>query len=115
MTEVTGKMDSLFNLELQLLAGHPLVAFVSSFIALGLGFSLDSGVWSARKTFQQLTAFNKVDREAAKNAFLKSIVPLQSHDTSSADKWTVVRMLHATGDEAFAIKSSAIAEKLRED
>ena len=115
MTEVTGETDSLFTLALQLLADRPLVDFANSFMALGLGLSLDRGSGSARKAFRQLTAFNREDREAAKGAFLKAIEPLHSSDTSLAGKWTVVRMLYATGDEAAAIKASAIAEKLRED
>jgi hypothetical protein len=115
MTEVTGETDSLFTLALQLLAGRPLAGFAGSFIALGLGFSLDNGVWSARKAFQQLTTFNRVDRELAMEAFLKAIEPLQSSDTSWAGQWTVVRMLYATGDEVAALEASTIAEKLRED
>lgn len=114
MTEVAGETDSLFTLALQLLAGRPLVGFASSFIALGLGFSLDQGTWSARKTFQQLTIFNRIDRELAKEAFLKAIEPLRSSDTSQAGRWTVVRMLYATGDEAAASEASSIAQELRE-
>ncbi|WP_147375890.1 hypothetical protein [Noviherbaspirillum cavernae] len=115
MTEVAGETDSLFTLALQLLAGRPLAGFASSFIALGLGFSLDSSTWSARKAFQQLTTFNRADREPAKEAFLKAIEPLRSSNTSQAGQWTVVRMLYATGDEAAASEASAIAQKLRED
>lgn len=115
MTEVAGETDSLFTLALQLLAGRPLAGFASSFVALGLGFALDRHGWTARKAFQQLTAFNRVDRELAKKAFLKAIEPLRSSDTSKAGHWTVVRMLYATGDEAAASEASTIAKKLRED
>lgn len=115
MTEVAGETDSLFTLALQLLAGRPLAGFASSFIALGLGFSLDRHTWSSRKAFQQLTTFNRVDCEATKDAFLKAIERLQPSDTSLAGQWTVVRMLYATGDKAAAIKASAIAARLRED
>jgi hypothetical protein len=115
MTEVSGETDSLFTLALKLLAGRPLAGLADSFIPLGLGFSLDSGVWSARKAFQQLTTFNKADRELAKEAFLKAIEPLRSYDTSRAGQWTVVRMLYATGDEVAASEASTIAQKLRKD
>jgi hypothetical protein len=115
MTEVSGEVDSLFTLALQLLAGRPLAGFASSFVALGLGFSLDRGVFSARKSFNQLTTFNRVDREATKGAFMKVIEPLQSPDTKPAGLWTIVRMLLATGDEAAADKASTIAEQLSKD
>lgn len=114
MTEVTGETDALFTLALQLLAGRPLAGFANSFIALGLGFFLDRGT-SARKAFRQLTTFNRVDREATKDAFLIAIESLHSSGTSLAGQWTVVRMLYAAGDEAAAIKASTIAEKLRAD
>lgn len=115
MREVAGDTGALYTLALQLLAGRPLAGFASSFIALGLGFSLDKGTWSARKAFQQLTTFNRADRDATKEAFLKAIEPLRSSDTSKAGLWTVVRMLYATGDEAAASEASIIAQKLRED
>jgi hypothetical protein len=115
MTEVAGETDSLFTLALRLLAGRPLAKFAGSFITLGLGLAFDRDAWSARKTFQQLTTFNRADRELAKEAFLKAIEPLRYSDTSQAGQWTVVRMLYATGDEAAASESSTIAGKLRKD
>ncbi|OOZ38325.1 hypothetical protein BOW53_15945 [Solemya pervernicosa gill symbiont] len=66
MTEVAGDTDSLFTLALKLLAGHPLTGFVNSFVALGIGLSLDQNSWSARNAFQQLTTFNTVDIDATK-------------------------------------------------
>ncbi len=115
MTEVTGETDALFTLALQLLAGRPLAGFASSFVALGLGFALDRHGWTARKAFQQLTTFNRVDREPAKKAFLKAIEPLRSSETSKAGHWTVVRMLYATGDEAVASEASRLAKTIRDD
>jgi len=115
MTEVTGETNALFSLALQLLAGHPLAEFAGSFVALGLGFTFDHSVHSARKTFDQLTTFNKADRGAAKDAFLKAIEPIQLSDSSQSGEWTIVRMLYATGDEAAAREANAIAEKLRKN
>ncbi|MBF8796409.1 hypothetical protein [Pseudomonas aeruginosa] len=115
MTEVAGETDALFSLALRLLAGRPLAGFANSFIVLGLGLALDRGTWSARKAFQQLTTFNKVDRDAAKEAFIKSIEPLRCSETSKAGQWTVVRMLYATGDEAAAAEAGVIAERLRKN
>jgi len=115
MTEVAGETDHLFTLALQLLAGRPLAGFANSFVALGLGFALDRDIRSARKAFQQLTTFNRADRELAKGAFLKAIEPLRTSGTSKSGLWTVVRMLYATGDEAAAFEASTIAQELRED
>lgn len=115
MYEVDGETGDLHTLALHLLAGRPLAGFAESFVALGLGLSLNDRAWSAGKAFQQLTAFNRADREAAKEAFLTVINPLRSPDTSQAGQWTVVRMLYATGDEAAASEASTIALKLRED
>lgn len=115
MTEVAGDTDDLFTLAIHLLAGRPLAGFSNSFIALGLGFALDRDVSSARKAFQQLTIFNKVDRDAAKAAYLNAIEPLRAPATSRSGQWTVVRMLYATGDEAAAIEAYIIAEELRKD
>ncbi|ROM70934.1 hypothetical protein BK653_03360 [Pseudomonas brassicacearum] len=115
MTAVTGDIDELYTLALRLLAGRPLAGFANSFISLGLGFSFDSGAWAARKAFDQLTTFNRVDSENAKEAFLKAIEPLRSTNTSQSGQWTVVRMLQATGDETAAYEASMIAQKLRKD
>lgn len=114
MTEVSGEAGSLFTLALQLLAGRPLAGFADSFVAMGLGFSLDSGVWPARKAFIHLTTFNRVDRGAAKDAFLNAIKELQSSGPSITGQWTIVRMLYATGDKIAAIEAEGLAKKLQE-
>lgn len=113
MTEVAGDTDDLFTLAIHLLAGRPLAGFSNSFVALGLGFALDRDTSSARKAFQQLTTFNRVDRDAAKAAYLNAIEPLRAPATSRSGQWTVVRMLYATGDEAAAIEAGTITEELR--
>lgn len=115
MTEVSGETNELFTLALHLLAGRPLAGFASSFVALGLGFALDRGVTSARKAFQQLTAFNRADPDEARDAFLQTIESLRDSDTSKSGQWTVVRMLYATGDESAAVEAGTIAEVLRKD
>lgn len=115
MEEVAGDTGDLHTLALRLLAGRPLAGFANSFVALGLGLALNEGAWPARKAFQQLTTFNRADREAVKESFQRAIDPLRSPDTSRAGQWTVVRMLHATGDEADATEANTIAIKLRED
>ena len=115
MTEVAGNTDDLFTLAMHLLAGHPLAGFANTFIALGLGFALDEDVSSARKAFQQLTVFNKVDRDAAKTAYLDAIEPLRVPATSRPGQWTVVRMLYAIGDEAAVIEADEIAKRLHKN
>lgn len=115
MTAVTGQLDDLYTLALRLLAGRPLAGFASSFVSFGLGLSLDTDAWAARKAFHQLTTFNRLDRVVAMDAFLKAIEPLRSRDTSKGGQWTVVRMLLATGDETAAREAAAIAHTLRED
>lgn len=115
MTEVSGEVDGLYNLALQLLAGRPLAGFANSFIALGLGFSLDLGVHTARDAFRHLTMFNRIDREAMNAAFLKAVAPLNASNSSISGQWTIVRMLFATGIETASAQAEAIAEKLRED
>lgn len=113
MTEVSGDTNSLFTLALQLLSGHPLASFADSFITMGLAFALDTGVHSARKAFQQLTMFNRIDRLASKEAFIHAIIPLQDPNTSQSGQWTVVRMLYATGDEKAAAEAEILAKELR--
>ncbi|WP_231401742.1 hypothetical protein [Cupriavidus sp. WS] len=115
MSEISGEIDALFSLALRLLAGRPIAGFANDFIALGIGFALDRGTWSAKRTFRQLTTFNRVDREAAKEAFLNAIEPLRSIGTSKTGQWTVVRMLYATGDEVAASEASIVAHKLHGD
>lgn len=115
MTEISGEPMELFTIALRLLAGRSLVDFADSFVAMGLAFSLDSNINFARKEFQQLTTFNQVNRPETRNAFLKAIIPLQTEDTSLGGKWTVVRMLYATGEESDAGKAMILAEKLRKD
>ncbi|WP_445398025.1 hypothetical protein [Zobellella sp. An-6] len=115
MTEVSNEPDDLFTLALRLLAGRSLVDFADSFVAMGLAFALDRNVYSARKAFQQLTTFNRVDRAVTRNAFLRAIEPLRAKCTSQGGQWTVVRMLYATGEEADSVAASVLAEEIRMD
>lgn len=115
MTEVANNPDELFTLALRLLAGRSLAGFADSFVAMGLAFALDRNVYSARKAFQQLTTFNRGDRTATRNAFLRAIEPLRMKGTSSGGQWTIVRMLYATGEEADARAANILAEELRKD
>ncbi|MDJ0826424.1 MAG: hypothetical protein QNJ16_13040 [Rhodobacter sp.] len=115
MTEVPEEPDGLFTLALELLAGRELAPFAESFVAMGLAFGLDTSLYSARKAFRQLTTFNKVDRAEMKNSFVEAVEPLRSPDTSPGGKWTLVRMLYASGDEAAAREAKQIAEELRKD
>jgi len=115
MTEVPNEPDDLLALGLKLLAGRSLIGFADTFVAMGLAFSLDRNVHAARKAFQQLTTFNRVDRTETRTSFLKAIEPLRTKDNSRGGQWTVVRMLHATGDESDAAEAAALAEELRKD
>lgn len=114
MHKVSGEVDQLYECALELLAGHPLSEFSSSFIALGYGLSFDTRAWSARKAFKQLTMFNRVDPNEMRESFLNAVIPLNAEDTSEAGLWTVVRMLYASGDECAAREASTIANKLRD-
>jgi len=115
MTEVSGELETLFTLALQLLAGRPLAKFADGFVAMGLAFGLDGDVHSARKAFQQLATFNRVDRAASKDAFVKAIAPLRAPETSRVGQWTVIRMLFATGDKAAVAEADTLAKELREN
>ncbi|WP_417667408.1 hypothetical protein [Pseudidiomarina sp.] len=115
MTEVSGETDTLFNLALQLLAGRPLAEFSDCFIAMGLAFNLDKDTYSARKAFDQLTTFNRVDRIQCKDAFRSAIEPLRSADTSLAGRWTIVRMLYASGDRSAFSEAKMIADQLNKE
>ncbi|MBV4473622.1 hypothetical protein [Pseudomonas botevensis] len=114
MTAVEGQLDDLYSVALQLLAGRPLAEFAESFIFFGLGLSMDIDTSGARKAFDHLTTFNSSDRAAAMESFLKAIEPLRSPDTSRGGKWTVVRMLLATGDESAAREAEEISRLLRD-
>lgn len=115
MTEVSSETDELFTLALRLLAGRSLVDFANSFVYMGLALALNKYLHSARKAFQQLTTFNRVERTATRAAFQKAIEPLRTKDTSKGGQWTVVRMLRATGDESDADEASVLEEELRKD
>ncbi|MCG8690872.1 MAG: hypothetical protein MI806_06660 [Minwuiales bacterium] len=115
MTEVPSEPDELFSLALRLLAGHSLVPFANSFVAMGMAFALNSNIYKSRKEFRQLTTFNRVDRAATRNAFLEAIKHLRTKDTSRGGQWTVVRMLYASGEEGDAAEASVLAKELRKD
>lgn len=114
MTPVSEPLDGLFALALHLMAGRSLVPFASCFVSMGLAFSISPEFYSARKAFDQLTTFNRKDRLATKEAFLKAIEPLRGPGTSKGGQWTIVRMLYAAGDEPSAIEASRLADELRE-
>ncbi|WP_124253864.1 hypothetical protein [Cereibacter sphaeroides] len=113
MTEVPTEPDELLALGLKLLTGRSLVGFANTFVAMGLAFGLDQNLHAARKAFHQLTTFNRVARVETRNAILEAIEPLRTQCTSQCGQWTVVRMLHATGDEGDATEAAALAEELR--
>lgn len=115
MTEVPEEPDTLITLALELLAGRSLAAFSDCFVAMGMAFTLDSGLYSARKAFQQLTTFSRRERPETRKAFLKSLEPLRSNETSKGGQWTVVRMLYATGNESDAAEGQKLAIELRKD
>ncbi|OIJ39941.1 restriction endonuclease [Massilia timonae] len=115
MSEVSGDTEAIYSLALSFLAGRPLAGFADSFVALGLGFALGKNIWSARKAFNHLTTFNRVDRIATRDAFRTAVEPLRTLQTSKAGRWTLVRMLYAAGDEASALEASEIAYELRKD
>jgi hypothetical protein len=113
MTEVPTEPDELLTLGLKLLANRSLKDFANTFVAMGLTFALDRNVHSARKAFQQLTTFNRIDRAATRASFLKAIEPLRTKDCSRSGQWTIVRMLYATGDEQDAEEAAALSAILR--
>ncbi|SIQ48494.1 hypothetical protein SAMN05421840_101366 [Shewanella morhuae] len=113
MTEVSSEPDELFTIALRLLAGRSLVGFAESFVAMGLAFSLNKDISFARKAFNQLTTFNRVERAATRYSFLKAIEPLRNNTTSKGAQWTIVRMLNSSGEEVDATEADAIAEELR--
>lgn len=115
MTKVSGDTDFLFTLALQLLAGHPLASFANSFIKMGLAFALDKGIYLARKAFQQLTTFNRIDRLASKEAFIEAIIPLRELHTSRSGQWTVVRILYAIGDESTVTEAEMLEKELQKN
>lgn len=115
MTAVQTELDGLLSLGLKLLANHSLKGFADTFVSMGLAFALDRNVHAARKAFQQLTTFNRIDRTETRTSFLKAIEPLRTKDSSRGGQWTVVRMLYATGDEGDAAEAAALAEELRKD
>ena len=115
MTEVLGDTDSLYTLGLRLLAGQPLSEFAESFVALGLGFALDYHTYHARKAFRNLTTFNRADPDHAAKAFLSECAPLRSANVSESGKWSLVRMLYASGRENAAEEAMILATRLREN
>jgi hypothetical protein len=115
MTEVPSEPDDLISLALRLLAGHSLVPFGDSFVAMGMAFALDRNIYKARKEFQQLTTFNRIDRTKTKDAFERAIEPLRMEETSRGGQWTVVRMLYASGVETDAAEANLLANELRKD
>lgn len=115
MTEVSSEPDELFTLALRLLAGRSLVEFANSFISIGLAFALNNNLYKAIKAFQQLTNFNRIERAATRAAFQKAIEPLRANYTSKGGRWTIVRMLNASGDKIDAAEASVLAEELRKD
>ncbi|WP_299416195.1 hypothetical protein [uncultured Sulfitobacter sp.] len=112
---VRGDTDSLLTQALELLAGLPLAPWASSLATLGFGFHLDHSVYQARKSFDQLTDFNRVDPVEAGQAFLEAAEPFRAENTSRAGKWSLVRMLYATGKEVHAKEAYVIGEGLRKD
>ncbi len=112
---VSGDVDALYRLGLQLLSGKPLAPIVPHFLHLGMGLSLNSCAYNARSDFIELMRFNRVDPLETIKAIHTSAKPLFSDDTSTIGKWMLVRMLFATGLQEDAEKATDLAKKLRDD
>lgn len=112
---VEGDVERLLALAIQMLAGQPLAPWAGSFVHLGFAFNLDHSLYKSRKLFQQLTHFNTIDPIEAASAFEKSVEPFRSHGISQTGRWTLVRMLYATGNEKLSEEAKKTARELRAD
>jgi hypothetical protein len=110
-----GDVERLLSLSLKLLAGQPLAPWADSLAYMGFAFSLDHSLHQSRKLVRQLTHFNTVDPLEAAIAFENSVEPLRVDDTSKTGRWSIVRMLFATGEEGLSIEAKAIADELNAD
>lgn len=112
---VEGNVERLLALAIQMLAGQPLAPWAKSFVHLGFAFNLDHSLYKSLKLFQQLTHFNTIDPIEAASAFEKSVEPFRLHGTSQTGRWTLVRMLYATGNEKLSEEAKNTVKELCAD
>jgi hypothetical protein len=112
---VKGDVERLLILAMEMLARQPLAPWADSITQMGFAFSLDHCLHQSYKMIRQLTFFNTVDPVEAAAAFEVSVTPLRDEETSRTGRWTLVRMLLATGDEGRSKEAKAIADELNAD
>ena len=115
MEENNGNQNQLISLALELLSDKPLAPFARSFLKWGLSLGINSDHWPPANEFQYLTNFNEIDWSEMCCAFRQILQSLDIADTSRGGRWTMVRMLYATGDHEDAIKAKRIAHELRNE
>ena len=112
---VKGDTGSLLIQSLELLAGEKLAPWAESLATLSFGLHFDHSINRAHEAFRQLTLFNRIDPVEAGDAFLEAAEPFRTDDTSPAGKWSLVRMLYATGHEDHSKDAFAIGDALRKE
>ena len=115
MQEQDGNISALSQLVLELLVEKPLAPFARSFLKWGISLGINADHLAPRDEFYHLTNFNKVDWPEMCSAFCQAIEPLDKQSTSKGGKWTIVRMLYATGTHEDALKAKIIATELQKD
>ena len=114
MHEMPGDPTGLTKLAITLLAGAELTPFAGVLVRASFSKALNGSLFWPDKEFRHLLSFNSRDWASARQALLTESRALRADDSSPTGKWTLVRILCGTGDDADAREASAFVKTLRE-
>lgn len=97
LKECEGDYTKLTQFLFRLLAGKRLAPFASEFVLWAFGQSLNPAIHDADREFFHLISMNSIDWAEAQAALHKAIEPLQTDAVSRTGRWTVAKVLKATG------------------
>lgn len=115
LTEEKGDLSSLSHFALLLLAGKSLVPFVRSLLNWSFSNALNSDHAAPYKEFIHLVSLNRVDWSQTRAALLGVSNELREEEVSMTGKWTLVKILQATGHSDDGKEALAFVEDLTKD
>lgn len=115
LKECEGDYTKLTQFLFRLLAGKRLAPFARELVLWAFGQSLNPAIHGADKEFFHLISLNSLDWAEAQAALHQAIGPLQGDVASRTGRWTVAKVLQATGASDDARAARILIDELTKD
>ncbi|MFH1237944.1 MAG: hypothetical protein V1491_00720 [archaeon] len=115
LPEENGDLGRLSRLALLLLAGKALAPFAKSLLNWSFSNALNPDYNAPYKDFTHLVSLNLIDWSQTRAALLEASAPLREADVSITGKWTLVKILWATGQSEDTREAQSLVDDLTKD